>query len=171
MSALKDSLKGIASQVQLSSPLGFYLQKLAAAIVTIVEQISAALAQRFAERVELATAVIVPAGTFADIYTGNPNALTFSTDVAGEKVQVTFTGSRLNTAPTGTGTYQIVVDGAPLGIGIEVAGDVESSIALSDILTIDTIGTHTLNIRLTAATGNETIGGGSILTAVDYGAI
>lgn len=104
---------------------------------------------------------VVPAsGEEFLLFPGGVTSISFTTSKIGQAVVVLFSTTRLNSDANGSGRYEVWLDGSPLSsdIAIAVTNDVEfATLTGFQRFVVPLATTHTLQIRVFAFTGSETL--------------
>lgn len=110
----------------------------------------------------------IPSGTTILAGTNGPVAfsggnVTAVTATDNEKVRVWFALRRDNANAAGSGTYEITLDGVVVSPGFRGSGSIEQTVPGVYEMTVPIAGPHSIGVKLTAATGDETVDSGSML--------
>lgn len=159
-SAVEELLRAAAAQIGLTTPLGYWAQRVSAQI----GQIFGASVRYFQER--RSTNLLVAAGGVTNIFGGVGAALDLVATREHEQVYVYFRADRQNTAAAGTGGYQLRMDGVDKGGISSAAGTSRTNVVIVEIVDMETIGPHSFDIFVQATAGDETVLAPMVLGAI-----
>lgn len=114
----------------------------------------------WASRIPSGTTILAGANGPVAFSGGNVVAVT---TLANEKVRVWFAFRRDNANAAGDGTYEITLDSVVVSPGFRGSGNIDQTVPGVFEITVPTAGSHSIGVKLTAATGDESVSSGSML--------